>query len=314
LRKHRQIARILPVAAICALATSLAFHYSPARAADTKVDLKGPAQTITPEGQTPRVASIKVDVPLVLVNVTVTDPMNRLVTGLGIEHFEVFEDKEEQEITQFGAEDAPLSMGMVFDASGSMGHKMSKAREAVAQFAKTANPEDEFFLVQFNDRPEMVNNFTHEVEDIQNRLTFTQSKGRTALLDAIYLGINKMKEAKNSKKALLIISDGGDNSSRYTEREIKNLVKEADVQIYAIGIFEPIGFTENLPPETKLMLKRHDEALDLFKQGSRRALSMFEELALYPDQSGYYRYMSTQLKERTAQVADETENARSGAV
>ena len=249
MRRHRQIARILPAVAVCALATAHAFLYSPAQAADTKVDLKGPAQTITPEGETPRVASIKVDVPLVLVNVTVTDPMNRLVTGLGIEHFEVFEDKEEQEITQFGAEDAPLSMGMVFDASGSMGHKMSKAREAVAQFAKTANPEDEFFLVQFNDRPEMVNNFTHEVEDIQNRLTFTQSKGRTALLDAIYLGINKMKEAKNSKKALLIISDGGDNSSRYTEREIKNLVKEADVQIYAIGIFEPIGSRGRTPEE-----------------------------------------------------------------
>ena len=214
MRKYRQIARILPVVAVCAFALAWLFP-APIPAADTKVELKGPAQTISPDGETPRVASIKVDVPLVLVNVTVTDPMNRLVTGLGIEHFEVFEDKAEQEISQFGAEDAPLSMGLVFDASGSMGHKMSKAREAVAQFAKTANPEDEFFLVQFNDRPEMVNNFTHEVEDIQNRLTFTQSKGRTALLDAIYLGINKMKEAKNSKKALLIISDGGDNSSRF---------------------------------------------------------------------------------------------------
>jgi VWFA-related protein len=165
--------------------------------------------------------------------------MNRLVTGLEKTHFKVQEDKTEQEITQFGAEDAPLSLGLVFDASSSMGHKMSKAREAVAQFFKTSNPEDEFFLVQFNNRPQLVSDFTHRIEEIQNRLTFTQSKGRTALLDATYLAVSKMKEAKHTKKALLVISDGGDNSSRYTEREIKRLVREADVQIYAIGIFEP---------------------------------------------------------------------------
>lgn len=193
--------------------------------------------------------SIKVDVPLVLINVTVTDPMNRFVTGLEQKHFEIKEDKTEQVITQFGAEDTPLSMGIVFDASGSMGYKMNKAREAVAQFFKTANPEDEFFLSQFNDRPKMVTNFTSSLREIQNQLTFTESGGRTALLDAIYLALNKMKEAKNTKKALLVISDGGDNSSRYTEREIKRLVKESDVQIYAIGIFEPVSARGRTPEE-----------------------------------------------------------------
>jgi VWFA-related protein len=184
-----------------------------------------------------RGAVIGVDVELALVNVTVTDPMGRMVTGLTKEHFQVFEDKNEQEISQFGAEDSPLSMAIVFDASGSMGYKMSKAREAVAQFFKTANPADEFFLVSFNNRPDMATGFTQSLEEIQNRLTFTESKGRTALLDAIYLALNKMKEAKNQQKALLVISDGGDNSSRYTEREIKTLVRESDVQIYAIGIY-----------------------------------------------------------------------------
>lgn len=207
-------------------------------AADANVKIKG--REAPSEEQIPS-TSIKVDVPLVLINVTVTDPMNRFVTGLEKRHFEIFEDKTEQTITQFGAEDAPLSMGIVFDASGSMGYKMSKAREAVAQFFKTANPEDEFFLAQFNDRPKMATGFTNSLEEIQNELTFTESKGRTALLDAIYLALNKMKEAKNTKKALLVISDGGDNSSRYTEREIKRLVKESDVQIYAIGIFEPLS-------------------------------------------------------------------------
>src|SRR5579884_1373503 len=197
----------------------------------------------------PITPNIRVDKQLVLINVTVTDPLNRFVTGLEKEHFRLFEDKVEQQIVQFSAEDAPLSVGLVFDCSGSMGSKLEKSREAVAQFFKTANPEDEFSLVQFNDTADLVQHFTTSLEEIQNRLTFTQSKGRTALLDAIYLSIHEMKKAKNPRKALLIISDGGDNSSRYTEGEIKNLVKEADVQIYAIGIYEPVGSRSRTPEE-----------------------------------------------------------------
>src|SRR5215510_2637526 len=183
-------------------------------------------------------ASIRVDSNLVLIPVTVTDPMNRFVTGLEKENFKLFEDKQPQEISTFSSEDAPISVGVVFDCSGSMGNKLEKSRQAVAQFFKTANPEDEFFLVQFNDTAELAEPFTRNLEEIQNRLTFTQSKGRTALLDGIYLALHEMKKAKNPRKALLLISDGGDNSSRYSEQEIKNLVKEADVQIYAIGIYE----------------------------------------------------------------------------
>ena len=188
-----------------------------------------------------REASIRVETQLVLINVTVTDPMNRFVTGLEKEHFKLFEDKTEQNISQFSSEDAPLSVGLVFDASGSMGSKLSKSRQAAAQLFKTANPEDEFFLVQFHNRPELVVGFTTNTEEIQNRLTFTQAKGRTALLDGVYLAINHMKKARNPRKAIIILSDGGDNSSRYTESEVKNLVREADVQVYAIGIFEPIA-------------------------------------------------------------------------
>jgi VWFA-related protein len=188
-----------------------------------------------PLGRTLRIETNLVEVP-----VTVTDPLNRFVTGLEREHFRVFEDKIEQKVTHFSSEDAPISMGLVFDASGSMGAKLQKSRQAVGQLMKTANPEDEFFLVQFNDRPEVVQGFTHDTEELQNRLTFVQSKGRTALLDGVYLALHEMKkEAKNPRKALVVVSDGGDNSSRYTESEIKNLVREADVQIYAIGIFEP---------------------------------------------------------------------------
>jgi VWFA-related protein len=193
------------------------------------------------EIQERRETAIRVETQLVLINVTVTDPMNRFVTGLEKEHFQLYEDKKIQEVSQFSSEDAPLSVGLVFDASGSMGNKLQKSRLAAAQLFKTANPEDEFFLIHFNDRPELVVPFTTNTEEIQNRLTFTQAKGRTALLDGVYMAMNHMKKARNPRKAIIILSDGGDNSSRYTESEIKNAVREADVQLYAIGIFEPMG-------------------------------------------------------------------------
>ncbi len=182
------------------------------------------------------------DVDLVLVNVTVTDPFNRLVTGLEQENFRVFEDSAEQEVVHFSSEDVPISIGVVFDLSGSMANKVDKARLAAVQFFKTANPQDEFFLVSFNDRAQLTSRFTNSVEELQTRLMYTAAHGRTALLDAIYLGLSQMRGAHNAKRALLIISDGGDNHSRYTESDIKNFVKEADVQLYAIGIYDPVGY------------------------------------------------------------------------
>jgi len=181
---------------------------------------------------------LKVDVSLVLVPVTITDPMNRLVTGLDKDNFQLFEGKDAQEIRHFSSEDAPVSIGVIFDMSGSMASKIERAREAVVEFFKTANPQDEFFMITFADRPEEVSDFTSSVEDIQGKLVYTVPKGRTALLDAIYLGVSKMRQAKYQKKAMLIISDGGDNHSRYTEGEIKAMVKEADVLVYAIGIYD----------------------------------------------------------------------------
>ncbi len=180
---------------------------------------------------------MQVDVDLVLVPVTVTDDWNRIVTGLDKENFTVMEGNQLQEVKHFSSEDAPLSLGVIFDMSGSMSDKIEKSREAVIEFFKTANPMDEFFMITFNDRPQLRADFTKSVEDIQGKLVYTVPQGSTALLDAIYMGISKMKDARNSKKALLIISDGGDNHSRYTEGEIKSMVREADVQIYSIGIF-----------------------------------------------------------------------------
>ena len=215
-----------------------------------------PQQQLTPKGGSPDIdpslkthtRPMKVDVDLVLVPVTITDPMNRLVTGLEPDNFELFEGAEKQQIKHFSSEDVPISLGVIFDLSGSMGNKIEKSREAVVEFFRTANPQDEFFMVSFNDRPELLSDFTNSVEDIQSKLVYATPKGRTALMDAIYMGLHQMKNAHQEKKALLIISDGGDNHSRYTENEIKSLVKEADVQIYAIGLFDTAPAT----PEEKM--------------------------------------------------------------
>ena len=225
-------AAVLSAAPAVAQSSTSEVHITPRKQTEKK-----PVEQIDPSLKTHTKPMI-VDVDLVLVNVTITDPMNRLVTGLEKENFKIFEGSQEQQIRHFSSEDAPVSLGVIFDVSGSMKTKFEKARDAVVQFFKTANPQDEFFMVTFSDRPELLADFTQSVDDIQSKVVFAVPQGRTALLDAIYMGMNKMQDAHNPKKALLIISDGGDNRSRYTDSEIKNLVKEADVQIYAIGIYD----------------------------------------------------------------------------
>lgn len=188
-------------------------------------------------------AMLRMNVNLVLVPVTVTDPMNRLVTGLEEQDFKVFENGSREKITSFSNEDAPVSIGIIFDLSGSMSSKLMRARASILQFIKTANPEDEFFVVGFNDRPELIEDFTSSVDDIQSRLATVHSGHRTALLDAIYYSVMKMQDARHERKALLVVSDGGDNRSRYTEGEVRAQVRESDVEIYSIGIFDPYAAT-----------------------------------------------------------------------
>jgi VWFA-related protein len=193
--------------------------------------------------------NLRVDTSLVLVPVSVCDPMNKPVTGLEKEHFKVYDDKVEQTITHFSMDDEPVAVGLVFDVSGSMGNKLRESRQAAAEFFKTANPEDEFFLVEFSDQPKLVSSLGSSVEDIQNQLTFAPSKGRTALLDAVFLALHEMRKSQKNRKALLIISDGGDICSRYTESELRNLVREGDVMIYAIGVYEQGGARSRTPEE-----------------------------------------------------------------
>jgi Ca-activated chloride channel family protein len=180
--------------------------------------------------------TIKVDVDLVTVNATVTDSQNRVITGLDKQNFRVWEDKLEQKIQYFSAEDVPISIGIVFDVSGSMKEKISTSREAAVTFLKTGNPQDEYFLETFSNRPQVAEDFTTDISRLQNKLVFQMANGMTAMYDAVYVSLEKLKEGSNPKKALLLITDGEDNRSRYTFANVREYVKEQDVQIYAIGI------------------------------------------------------------------------------
>lgn len=194
-------------------------------------------------------ADIRVDKDLVLVPVTVCDSYDRVITGLEKQHFRLFDNNVEQTVSHFSMEDEPLAIGLVFDTSSSMENKLSRSRLAASAFLETANPEDEFFLVEFNERPKVVVELTRDAEQIRNHLVFTRGKGRTALLDAIYLSLQQFKKSHTARKALLIISDGGDNASRYRPSEVRNLLRENGVIVYGIGVYQPFSAPANTQEE-----------------------------------------------------------------
>ena len=192
--------------------------------------------------------NLRVDTTLVQIPVAVTDASNRFVLGLQKGDFRLLEDGVEQNVAHFSNEDAPLSIGLAFDESGSMDYKLRTSQAALAQFLKTMNADDEAFLIEFSDAAKLSVGFTTHANEIQDALKKVQPGGLTAMLDAIHLALREMKKAKNSRKAIVIISDGGDNHSQYTSAEIESLVREADVQVYAMGVFEP-SLPASLTPE-----------------------------------------------------------------
>jgi Ca-activated chloride channel homolog len=202
----------------------------------------GRAQTVRKRPAPPKeekpTSTLRVDTSLVLIPVTVNDPLNRPVTGLEKENFRLFDEKVEQTITQFAMDDEPVAVGLVFDTSGSMGEKLRTSRLAARSFFRTSNEdEDEYFLVEFDSAPRLAVPMTKNTGEIENQLLYSKSKGSTALLDALLLAIHEMRKSKKRKKALLVISDGGDNHSRYTPAEAQRIIRESDILIYAIGVF-----------------------------------------------------------------------------
>jgi len=216
--------------------TAIAWH---ALCADDRVEIVPRVRPTSSAGATETHAvPIRVDSSLVLIPVHVTTPLGANVTTLARENFQLFEENAPQTITLFANDDAPMSIGLLFDASGSMKNKRQKVSEAAAAFFKTANREDEFFLVQFNDWAKVVVPFTPDVDELYSRIAGVRPFGRTALLDGVHVGLQHMKKARNLRKALVILSDGGDNWSRHNLREVKNALLESDVQVYAMGIFD----------------------------------------------------------------------------
>ena len=180
--------------------------------------------------------SIKVDIDLVMVNVAVTDSENHVITDLKPENFQLFEDKVEQKIQYFSSEVAPLSLGIVFDISHSMEDKLELARAAAVRFLETGTPEDEYFLIEFSNRAELAADFTSDISRLRDQLSLKSAAGATALYDAVYLGLSKVKAGTNPKKALLLITDGEDNHSRYSRANIREFLRESDVQIFVIDL------------------------------------------------------------------------------
>lgn len=187
---------------------------------------------------------IRSDVKLALVNVSVSDPFERSVVGLEQENFRVLEDGIEQEVISFSSEDVPISVGIIADVSGSMKNDIEKVREGVQAFVKTANAQDEFFLVTFGAYVKLASPFTTEVDGLPALIPYPSGSNRlcTSLLDAIYFGLSQVRSAHYRKRALLILSDGGDNFSRHSPKQIKQMVREADTEIYAVGIYDPPMF------------------------------------------------------------------------
>jgi VWFA-related protein len=231
------------------LLVSIAFLVAAASAAEP-VAADGPQVNITPRnslrGRTTAPATMKVDVNMILLPVTVTDAKDQPVTDLSPGSFRVLEDNIEQQVVSFHREEGPVSVGFIFDASSSMKNRMDRSVAAIQHFLETLTKGDEFFLIRFSDQPTLVTDFTQDPGQILSELSSMQAIGWTALNDAICLGVQTMKHAKNLRRALFVLTDGGDNNSRYSDSELRKLVQESDVRIYSIGIFERSHFLETL--------------------------------------------------------------------
>ncbi|MFN0278373.1 MAG: VWA domain-containing protein [Pyrinomonadaceae bacterium] len=198
----------------------------------------GLAQTETPTPDDPD-RPVKVKTDLVTLTLTVTDLYGRYVSGLNKNAFTITDNNQEQDIQFFSDSDAPVSVGILFDVSGSMNaEKMRKAQKALARFIATSHPSDEYFLIAFNTRAQLLLDRTRDGDSVLRKLTLVKPNKDTALYDAVYLGVERVTRGSHQKRALLIISDGQDNASRYNFGEVRRLMKESDVVTYAVGIMD----------------------------------------------------------------------------
>lgn len=198
----------------------------------------GPVRPPTPATAPPaNQPQIKVAVELVQVPVTVTDPYGRIVTGLEKKNFHIFEDTVEQEVVNFSSDEVPVSIGLVLDLSGSIGGKMPIIRTGAVNFLHEGNPQDEFLAVGFRGHAELLSPFTSDPETLQSRMLYLTSHGMTALFDGVYLALAQINTAHNARRGIILISDGGENHSRHSEKDVYREFQEADTQFYTVGVF-----------------------------------------------------------------------------
>jgi VWFA-related protein len=201
-------------------------------------------------------ATFRVSAQMVLVPVTVTDHYGKTVEGLRAGDFSILDEQKPQRIVSFAREDAPTSVGLVLDISGSMRNILGPAKDVAQAFFGTANPEDEFLLLTVSSQPAALSGFTTDIPTLEKSIEFTKSGGMTALVDTIYLGLSRMREARRPRRALLILSDGMDNYSRHSHRELMRLALEADTQIYTIILDNPSGGTTGSVPFRPTLIKK----------------------------------------------------------
>jgi len=204
----------------------------------------GGAESVPDAANDGRPAVFRISVDNVFVQVAVSDPLGRYVTGLKKENFHIFEDKVEQTIIHFSRQEAPVSVGIVFDVSSSMkdNDNIKKAKNAITRFLQSMNPEDEAFLITFNEQSNLTQRFTDQIGTLRSALAQVKPSGKTAIYDAVYMGLDHIRRGKNEKKALVLITDGEDNSSRYSSVELREFARESNVQVYGIGEPGVLGY------------------------------------------------------------------------
>ncbi len=254
-----------------------------------------PVKKLLPSG------NIRLDVKLVLTPVSVTDAFDRPLVDLHKSNFRIFEDDVEQDIASFSFSDAPVSVGLVFDSSRSMKNRIDDSRMAVEQFMQTAAPEDEFLLVRFSDRAELMTPFTHDSDEISRLLSLPNAHGFTAMLDAICLATQQMRRASNPRRVLLVLTDGVDNNSRYSEHELESLLREADVRVYAIGLFQRPEFLEKIAGETggrAIWVHRMSELPEAIQALSRQIRSEYVigYMSHRPENDGRYHKVRVEVE------------------
>lgn len=227
---------------------------------------------------------ILINTDLITLNVVVTDSRGQMVSGLTKSAFTVLDNKVPQQITFFSDTDTPASIGIIFDMSGSMtGSKINRARESLSRFIQTSHELDDYFLIGFSSRPQLLMDWTRDVDALLRQLTYVDPHGQTALLDAVHLGVEKIQRSAHPRRALLLISDGGENNSRHSYGEVRRALGESGAILYSVGVLDGINLIVKgamRPQDTLKGLAEVTGGRAFYPQSGEGMDEIFERIAL----------------------------------